>query len=55
VHLTDHAWSRLPLREWALAVPERPRYRLHRDPAVDQPRKSHQDHSGKSIAAEIYP
>ena len=33
-HLTDHVFPRLPVRQWVLSVPKRPRYFLQRDGVV---------------------
>ena len=33
-HLTDHAFPRLPVRQWVLLVPKRLRYFMQRDGAV---------------------
>jgi hypothetical protein len=33
-HLTDHVFPRLPVRQWVLCVPKRPRYFMQRDGAV---------------------
>jgi Transposase zinc-binding domain len=34
VHLTDHVFPRLPVRQWVLSVPKRLRYFIQRDGAV---------------------
>ncbi len=34
VHLTDHVFPRLPVRQWVLSVPKRLRYFMQRDRAV---------------------
>ena len=33
-HLNDHAFPRLPVRQWVLSVPKRLRYFMQRDGAV---------------------
>ncbi len=33
-HLADHAFPRLPVRQWVLSVPKRLRYHLHHDATI---------------------